>query len=86
MHANDQHLIESKDRSLMNVVAHYPTGTTFFHSEDSSAKKYNVNYIFQFVNKAIKYAGPENVIKIVTNNALNNMATSSIMQLSQTMH
>ena len=38
----------------MNIVAHCPAGTTFLHSEDASAEKHNANYIFQFVDKAIK--------------------------------
>ena len=64
----------------MNI--HYPTRTAFLHSEDASAEKHDANYIFQFVDKAIKDVGP-NVIQIVTDNASNDMAAANIMQLKR---
>jgi len=74
---------DRKNRSLMNIVAHCPAGTTFLHSDDASAEKHDANYIFQFVDKAIRDVGPENVIQIVTDNASNNMAAANIMQLKR---
>ena len=67
----------------MNIVAHCPAGTAFLHSEDASAKKHNANYIFQFVDKAIRDVGPENVVQIMTDNASNNMTAANIMQLKR---
>ena len=64
----------------MNIVARCPAGTAFLHSENASAEKHDANYIFQFVDKAIRDVGSENVVQIVTDNASNNMAAANIMQ------
>ena len=74
---------DRKNKSLMNIVAHCPAGTTFLYSEDTSAEKYNANYIFQFVDKIIRDAGTENMVQIVTDNASNNMKVINIMQLKR---
>ena len=45
---------DRKNRSLMNIVAHYPAGTAFLHSKDASAEKHDAHYIFQFVDKQLE--------------------------------
>ena len=50
------------------------------HSEDTSVEKDDVNYMFPFVDKAIKDTGPENMVQIVTENTTNNMVAANIMQ------
>ena len=56
---------DRKNRSLMNIVAHYPAWRAFLHLDDASLEKHDENYIFQFVDNAIKDARQENVVQIV---------------------
>ena len=65
---------DRKIRSIMNIVAHSPAGTTFLHSQDASAEKHDGNYIYHFVDDAIKEVRLDNVVQIVTDNASNNMS------------
>jgi len=55
--------LDQKNKSLMNIATHYPAEIAFLHLEDDSVQKHNANYIFQFVDKAIKNADPKNVVR-----------------------
>lgn len=70
---------DRKNRSIMNIVAHCPAGMAFLHSQDASAEKHDGNYIYHFVDDAIKEIGPDNVVQIVTDNASNNMSAAKTL-------
>jgi len=53
------------------------------HSENTSTEKHDANYIFKFVDKAIKDAETENVVQVDIDNASNNMTAANIMQLKR---
>ena len=74
---------DRKNRSIMNIVAHCPAGMAYLHSQDASAEKHDGNYIYQFVDNAIKEIGPENVVQIITDNASNNMSAAKTLLLKR---
>jgi len=51
----------------MNIVTHCPAELAFLYSHDVSDEKHNASYIYKFVDQAIKDAGPEIMVQIVTN-------------------
>ena len=60
-------------RSIMNLCTNTSEGTTFLMSKEISNQSHTSEVIYELVDKAIEDVGAENVVRIVTDNASNNM-------------
>ncbi|KAL5739395.1 hypothetical protein ACOSQ2_028575 [Xanthoceras sorbifolium] len=67
---------DRKRRSLMKLCVNCKIVTTFLSSKESSDEAHTGEHIFQYVDGCIEQVGPKNVIQVVTDNTINNMAAA----------
>jgi len=61
---------DRKRRSIMNICTNCADGTSFISSKEMPDVSHTSEVIFQLVDKAIEDIGEENVVQVVTDNAL----------------
>ncbi|KAJ0880554.1 putative ribonuclease H-like superfamily [Helianthus annuus] len=67
-------------RSIMNLGVNSKLGTIFLSSKECSDQAHTSENIFEYVDKCIEEVGPENAVKVVTDNASNNMGASKLLK------
>ena len=61
---------DKKGRGVMNLFVHSAHGVCFIDSVDRSGDRKDGKYIFDLVDKCIEDIGEENVVQVVTDNAV----------------
>nr|XP_051197274.1 uncharacterized protein LOC127310662 [Lolium perenne] len=72
-----------KRRSIMNLVTHCAEGVTFLKSKEASDVSHTSEMIFDPVDKEIDVMGAENVVRVVTDNASNNMGAKDLLKVKR---
>uniref|UniRef100_A0A8R7PEK6 DUF659 domain-containing protein n=1 Tax=Triticum urartu TaxID=4572 RepID=A0A8R7PEK6_TRIUA len=70
---------DRKRRSIMNLCTNSADSSNFIRSSEMSAVSHTSEVIFQLVDEAIEEVGPEHVVKVVTDNASNNMGAKKML-------
>jgi type III secretory pathway lipoprotein EscJ len=63
----------------MNLCTNCADRTSFISSKEMSDVSHTIEVIFELVDKAIKDIGPDNVVRVVTDNASNNMGAKKLL-------
>ncbi|XP_073030706.1 uncharacterized protein [Primulina eburnea] len=71
---------DRKRRSILNLCVNCKEGTVFLESKESSEEAHTAGLIFEYVDKCVEQVGAHNVVQIVTDNAINNMAAAKLMK------
>ncbi|XP_066385011.1 uncharacterized protein [Miscanthus floridulus] len=71
---------DKRGRGVMNLVVHSAYGVCFLDSVDCLAVKKDGRYIFELVDKCIEEIGVQNVVQVVTDNAIPNEAVASLLK------
>ncbi|KAF8379654.1 hypothetical protein HHK36_029098 [Tetracentron sinense] len=64
---------DTKSRALINFLVSSPSGTFFHKSVDASSYFKNTKCLADLFDSVIQHFGPENVVQIIMDNALNNV-------------
>lgn len=70
-------------RSIMNLRVNCKEKIIFLSSKEASEDSHTIEYIFSYAEKCIEDIGPEYVIQVVADNALNNMAATDLMKIKR---
>lgn len=62
---------DNKSRAVVNFLASSPSRTFFLKSVDASSYYKNIKYLSDLFDSVIQEMGPENVVQIIMDNALN---------------
>eukprot|EP00253_Pinus_taeda_P010443 PITA_10443 len=73
--------IDQRNRTLRNLLVSFPIGTMFLKSVDVSDKVKIAQLICEMMEEFVQEVGEEHVVKIVTDNAANYMATSRLFEI-----
>jgi len=71
---------DMKRRSIMNLCVNSKGGKCFLSSKDASTNSHTGLYIFEYVDRCIADVGAKNVVQVVTDNALNNVAAAKMLK------
>ena len=63
----------------MNLCVNCTIGTTFLSSKESSDVAHTAEHIYKYVMTDIEQVGAENMVRVVTDNASNNMAVAKLL-------
>ncbi|KAL4396541.1 hypothetical protein AHAS_Ahas01G0102200 [Arachis hypogaea] len=67
-------------RTLINFLVYCPKGTVFLKSVDASNVSKTANALFKLIRDVVLFVGLENVVHIVTNNAVNYVAAGRLLE------
>ncbi|XP_025636361.1 uncharacterized protein [Arachis hypogaea] len=67
-------------RTLINFLVYYPKGTIFLKSVDASHLSKTIDALFKLLRDVVLFAGPENVVHVVTDNATNYIAAGRLLE------
>ncbi|XP_048603767.1 uncharacterized protein LOC106378015 [Brassica napus] len=71
---------DMKRRSIMNLCVNSRGGTCFLSSKDTSKDSHTGEYIFNYIDQWIEDIGAAKVVKVVTDNATNNVAAAKMLK------
>ncbi|CAH1451464.1 unnamed protein product [Lactuca virosa] len=71
---------DRKRRSIMNLCVNSKMGTVFLSSKECSGEAHTSQHIYEYVESCIQQVGPENVVQVVTDNAMNNMGAAKLLK------
>ncbi|KAL5840515.1 hypothetical protein ACOSQ4_013123 [Xanthoceras sorbifolium] len=74
---------DRKRRNIMNLCVNCREEATFLSFKESSDEAHTAEHIFQYVDGCIEQVGPQNVIQVVTDNAINNMAAAKLLKIKR---
>ncbi|KAL0406087.1 UNVERIFIED_CONTAM: hypothetical protein Slati_3922600 [Sesamum latifolium] len=71
---------DNSDRTLINFLIYCPRGTIFWKSVDASDFVKDAQALFKLFKEVIEWAGPTNVVHLVTDNGANYVAAGRLIQ------